>query len=1032
MSVSPQHSKSLFSLVAAAATIFLSSPAMAACPPGSVAGSTASLSSGDTCVSLDAGTDGVINAPGVTITGNTPASGISVNAHDGGEILFSASSMVDATAAAAGRGAMRASGISSRIDARDGTKITVRGAGDSVIMLNGGQVLLDGTSEIDVNSIGFGLIVDNTTTTLSDLVIQINGASATSFGNGLQTRNGGNITLGGSSSIRGLSSFTGAGAIQGIYAQSNGVVAVGPGAVDIELSNAKGQNVYGVNAITGGKVLGGHLNISVPNGNGYGFRALDPGTFIDGTNSHVELGATTVSAVAANMQSGGLVKLDGTSTVHSIGTAVPGLDNVGIKIDGTVVPDDTVGPGLTLVLDGTNGIGIWATVDRAYSATSVPSSVSVNGLTVMGPGGRLALAADAGSSISAANSTLTANANGQSSTAALLVRGGPVTNTDPTYVGGTIHLTDSTAKLLGTAGATAGGIRALSGDEGFPNVVHLDHSSVTTDSAPGITALGGLVDIDLVNGSQIIGGGGLLVQSIVGGTDPSFVNLSATDHSTWTGDAVVDAESTLNMTLSGDSLWTGAAHDVTGVTLGNPSTWEMNGSSTVGSLALAGKVRITPPVDAPAVLANYKSLAVQSLVGTNGSIDLSTYLGDDGSPSDRIVIDGGTATGTTLLRITNTIGLGARTTGNGIPVVQNVRGGTSAPTAFALAQPVQAGLHGYGLVQQADGQWYLVAVEVPSAPTLERPSDGATVGTTPTLAGSADPGTSVEVSVDGSVVCTAETDPHGHFECQSSEELAVGDHQTTAVATSPAGHTSPTSEAIDFAVAEGVVPSAPVITSPVEGSQLNTAEIAIGGKAEPGSTVVVQVDGEEVCEVVADPEGDWACSVALGEGHHEASATATNETGTGEPSTVIGFEVDRTGPTGLVINEPEVGDEGVTFSGTAEPGTVIEVEIEEVEVEIDGVLACTDTSDVNGSWGCAAPVPAGTHEVVVVATDSAGNTTRSDPFVLRIKAGAGIEWSLAGGRSGCSTAAGTATMPWLIPILAAGGLLRRRHAKQRG
>ena len=52
---------------------------------------------------------------------------------------------------------------------------------------------------------------------------------------------------------------------------------------------------------------------------------------------------------------------------------------------------------------------------------------------------------------------------------------------------------------------------------------------------------------------------------------------------------------------------------------------------------------------------------------------MNTFLGGDGSPSDKLVINGGSATGNSLLRITNAGGPGAETVANGIAVVQAIR-----------------------------------------------------------------------------------------------------------------------------------------------------------------------------------------------------------------------------------------------------------------------------------------------------------------------------------------------------------------------
>ena len=49
----------------------------------------------------------------------------------------------------------------------------------------------------------------------------------------------------------------------------------------------------------------------------------------------------------------------------------------------------------------------------------------------------------------------------------------------------------------------------------------------------------------------------------------------------------------------------------------------------------------------------------------------------DSSPSDRVIIDEGAATGATRLDIRNTTGPGAETVANGIPVVQAIDGGTT-------------------------------------------------------------------------------------------------------------------------------------------------------------------------------------------------------------------------------------------------------------------------------------------------------------------------------------------------------------------
>ena len=79
-----------------------------------------------------------------------------------------------------------------------------------------------------------------------------------------------------------------------------------------------------------------------------------------------------------------------------------------------------------------------------------------------------------------------------------------------------------------------------------------------------------------------------------------------------------------------------------------------------------------------------------------------------GQIADKIVINGGAATGQTLLSIRNTTIGGAATTGNGIPLVVATNGGTIDKNAFALAQTTTAGGYLYSLEQNGE-DYYLVA-----------------------------------------------------------------------------------------------------------------------------------------------------------------------------------------------------------------------------------------------------------------------------------------------------------------------------------
>ncbi|TIQ33252.1 MAG: autotransporter outer membrane beta-barrel domain-containing protein [Mesorhizobium sp.] len=109
-------------------------------------------------------------------------------------------------------------------------------------------------------------------------------------------------------------------------------------------------------------------------------------------------------------------------------------------------------------------------------------------------------------------------------------------------------------------------------------------------------------------------------------------------------------------------------------------------------------------------------------VGMGGLLLIQTELGDDSSASDRLVLSGGTASGSTGIAVVNAGGAGAETTADGIMVVQAINGATSSANAFALDAPVAAGAFEYylfkgGVSAGSAENWYLrSALITPTSP----------------------------------------------------------------------------------------------------------------------------------------------------------------------------------------------------------------------------------------------------------------------------------------------------------------------------
>lgn len=121
-------------------------------------------------------------------------------------------------------------------------------------------------------------------------------------------------------------------------------------------------------------------------------------------------------------------------------------------------------------------------------------------------------------------------------------------------------------------------------------------------------------------------------------------------------------------------------------------------------------------------------------VGNNGTLELDTYLGDDSSPTDRVIINGSTS-GQSYLVINNHGGTGAKTS-EGIKVI-DVNGDSSGE--FIQQGRVVGGAYEYYLhknsVNNQDGDWYLrsqLPIVTPEDPVIPKPEPEPEPEPTPT------------------------------------------------------------------------------------------------------------------------------------------------------------------------------------------------------------------------------------------------------------------------------------------------------------
>jgi outer membrane autotransporter protein len=149
-------------------------------------------------------------------------------------------------------------------------------------------------------------------------------------------------------------------------------------------------------------------------------------------------------------------------------------------------------------------------------------------------------------------------------------------------------------------------------------------------------------------------------------------------------------------------------------------TFNVNGSLTNAALVQIGGPAGTTPGNVLRVAGNY--------VGQDGTIAMNTVVGVDEAPSDRLVIDGGSANGSTVLQVANAGGTGAQTALNGIRVVEAANGATADPSAFRLSAPIKAGAYTYylakgGVTAGTANDWFLrnTVAPLPLVPLVPQP-----------------------------------------------------------------------------------------------------------------------------------------------------------------------------------------------------------------------------------------------------------------------------------------------------------------------
>jgi 5'-nucleotidase len=180
-------------------------------------------------------------------------------------------------------------------------------------------------------------------------------------------------------------------------------------------------------------------------------------------------------------------------------------------------------------------------------------------------------------------------------------------------------------------------------------------------------------------------------------------------------------------------------------------------------------------------------------------------------------------------------------------------------------------------------------------------------------------------------------------------------------------------------------PPAPVITTPASGAITSDTTPAIGGTAKVGTTVKVVEGAKVLGTAVTGASGSWTLnSVVLSQGVHTITATATDASGTSDPSAAVTFTVDSIAPGRPTITSPALLSVARTASvpvkGQGERGAT-------VTVYADGSAAVgTSVVDTTGKWATStSALVNGLHVLTAKAQDGAGNTSAASlPVVVLV------------------------------------------------
>ncbi|HGN8724663.1 BapA/Bap/LapF family large adhesin [uncultured Enterobacter sp.] len=410
-------------------------------------------------------------------------------------------------------------------------------------------------------------------------------------------------------------------------------------------------------------------------------------------------------------------------------------------------------------------------------------------------------------------------------------------------------------------------------------------------------------------------------------------------------------------------------------------------------------------VDGTAPAAPVITQVIDDVPGRTGSLDLNETT-NDSTP---------TLSGTAAANATVTIRV------DGVDIGTTVADGLGA-WSFTPDTPIAEGQHtltavatdAAGNISGVSNSWGIIIDSVaPDAPVITQVVDDvperlgalnsgdSTNDTTPTLNGTAEPGSTVTIRQDGVDLTTIVIDSSGTWTYTPTTPLVNGTYTFTAVTTDGAGNTSQPSGGFTLTV-DTTPPAAATIATVTDdvggvngpltsGDTTDDTTPTLSGTA-PADAVITVYDGTTLLGTATlDGSGGWSFTpvIPLTDGPHTLTVHATDAAGNTTISTPFELTVDTVPPATPDIPAITVNPDGTetplnpgettrdttpTLSGTGNPGDT--VTIYNGGVKLDDVLV---DGTGNWTWTPATPLPNGTYDITLTVTNMDGTGNESAP-----------------------------------------------------